>query len=76
MFGTDARLRFTAEWFGRPAYAQVACSSDRRIREGGPAADEMGAFGYLSNSHKWKNIGIRLREFMPVGVRPVLIPVA
>lgn len=75
VFGTDARLRFTAEWFGRPGYAQVACSSDRRIREGGSAADEMGAFGYLLSSHKWKNIGIRLREFMPVGVRPVLIPV-
>jgi hypothetical protein len=35
----------------------------------------MGAFGYLFNTHKWKNINIRYREFMPVGIRPVLVPV-
>jgi hypothetical protein len=75
VFGPDARLRFTSEWFGRPGYAQVDLVSDRRIREGGPRDDEMGAFGYLLTSHKWKNVSIRLREFMPVGVRPVLIPV-
>ncbi|MEO7232691.1 MAG: hypothetical protein ABIW96_08440 [Polaromonas sp.] len=75
VFGPDARLRFTAEWFGRPGYAQLRPDCDRRIREDGSHSDEMGAFGYLLNTHKWKNIGIRLREFMPVGVRPVLIPI-
>ena len=35
----------------------------------------MGAFGFLLNAHKWKNIGIRLREFMPVGRRALLVPV-
>ena len=75
VFAGDARLRFTAQWHGRPGYAQLRPDCDRRIREDGPASDEMGAFGYLLNTHKWKNIGIRLREFMPVGVRPVLIPI-
>jgi hypothetical protein len=75
VFASEARLRFTAEWFGRPGYAQLRPDCDRRIREDGPASDEMGAFGYLLNTHKWKNIGIRLREFMPVGVRPVLVPI-
>ena len=75
VFGSDARLRFTSEWFGRPGYAQLRPDCDQRIREDGPASDEMGAFGYLLNTHKWKNIGIRLREFMPVGVRPMLIPI-
>ncbi len=75
VFRGDAALHFTAEWFGRPGYAQLRADSDRRIREDGPANDEMGAFGYLLNTHKWKNISIRLREFMPVGVRPVLIPI-
>lgn len=75
VFGSDARLRFAAEWFGRPGYGQLRLECDRRIREDGPANDEMGAFGYLLNTHKWKNIGIRLREFMPVGVRPILIPI-
>ncbi len=75
VFGHEARLRFTAEWFGKPGYAQLRPDCDRRIREDGSHSDEMGAFGYLLNTHKWKNIGIRLREFMPVGVRPVLIPI-
>ena len=75
VFGPAARLRFTAEWFGKPGYAQLRPDCDRHLREGGSHDDEMGAFGYLLATHKWKNIGIRLREFMPVGVRPVLIPI-
>jgi hypothetical protein len=75
VFAADARLRFTAEWHGRPGYAQLRLDCDRRVLEDGPASDEMGAFGYRLNTHKWKNIGIRLREFMPVGVRPLLIPI-
>jgi hypothetical protein len=75
VFGLDARLGFSAEWFGRPGYAQLRPDCDRRVREDGSDSDEMGAFGYLLTTHKWKNIGIRLREFMPVGVRPVLIPI-
>jgi hypothetical protein len=35
----------------------------------------MGAFGFLRNAHKWRNIGIRLREFMPAGVRALLVAV-
>jgi hypothetical protein len=75
VFAVDARLRFTSEWHGKPGYAQLRPDCDRRVREDGSNSDEMGAFGYLLNTHKWKNIGIRLREFMPVGVRPVLIPI-
>ncbi len=75
VFASEARLGFGAEWFGRPGYGQLRPDCDRRVLEDGPGSDEMGAFGYRSNTHKWKNIGIRLREFMPVGVRPVLIPI-
>jgi hypothetical protein len=35
----------------------------------------MGAFGFLREAHKWRNLQIRFREFMPVGVRPLLIAV-
>ena len=70
-----AQLRFVAQRFGEPGYAQLAWASDRRIREAGPLEDEMGAFGFLLNAHKWKNISIRLREFMPVGMRALLVPV-
>ena len=75
VFATNVPLRFTSERFGAPGYAQLAASSDRHIREQGPSDDEMGAFGYLLGTHKWKNVGIRLREYTPVGVRPIVIPV-
>jgi len=75
VFGTSARLAFVRELYGHPAYAQPRRDCDRRILEQGPDADEMGAFGYLLNTHKWKNIGIRQREFMPAGIRAVLLPI-
>jgi hypothetical protein len=75
VFGPRARLRFVAEAFGSAGYGKLTGCTDQRIREQGPAADEMGAFGHLMNAHKWKNISIRLREFMPIGVRPVLVAV-
>lgn len=73
--GTQARLRFTSEAFGAPAYAQIARPSDRRIRERGPRDDGMGAWGFLREAHKWKNLAIRLREFSVVGIRSLLVPV-
>jgi len=73
--GTEAVLRFNSEIFGEPAYGQLALSSDFRIRERGPNDDAMGAFGFLLEAHKWRNLQIRYREFMPVGIRPLLIPV-
>ncbi|MGH8051505.1 MAG: hypothetical protein ACREPB_12670, partial [Arenimonas sp.] len=72
---SQADLHFVAETFGKPGYAQITRDSDTRILEQGPNDDEMGAFGFQLNSHKWKNIQIRFREYMPVGVRPVLIAV-
>jgi len=73
--GNEARLAFVSEAFGDPAYGQLAHSADFRIRERGPNDDAMGAFGFLLEAHKWRNIQIRFREFMPIGVRPLLIPV-
>ena len=75
VFGTRVALSFASEIFGQAGYGQLRLRSDRRILEQGPDRDAMGAFGYLLNTHKWKNINIRYREFMPVGVRPVLVPV-
>jgi hypothetical protein len=70
-----ARLLFTSEIFGEPGYAQLAYATDFRVRERGPGDDQMGAYGFLLEAHKWRNLQIRFREFMPVGVRPLLIPV-
>jgi hypothetical protein len=71
----EARLLFNSEIFGHYAYCQLALACDARIRERGPNNDEMGAFGFLRDAHKWLNLQIRYREFMPVGVRPLMIPV-
>jgi len=73
--GTTAPLRFESEIFGEPAYGQLTRSTDERILEQGPHDDQMGAFGFLLEAHKWRNLQIRFREFMPVGIRPLLIPV-
>lgn len=73
--GASATLCFSDERFGQPGYAQLSLLADRRIREEGPGADEMGAWGFLQPTHQWKNVGIRMREFMPVGMRALPIPV-
>jgi len=73
--GDEAALRFVSEIFEAPAYGQLAHVSDFRIRERGPEDDAMGTFGFLLEAHKWRNLKIRFREFMPVGVRPLIVPV-
>lgn len=71
----SARIVFGSECFNDPAYAQLAGETDRRVRELGPGDDAMGASGFLNDAHKFTNLQIRLREFMPVGVRPLVVPV-
>ncbi len=71
----DARQAFVSERFNAPGYAQLAMRADLRIRTLGPADDAMGAFGFLLDAHKWTNLQVRLSEFMPVGVRPLTVPV-
>lgn len=71
----DAPIVFASERFNDPGYAQLARETDRRVRELGPDDDAMGAFGFLLEAHKWANLQVRLREFMPVGVRPLVVPV-
>jgi hypothetical protein len=75
VFGTQAVLAFTSTWFGDPGYGQLSRSCDFRVVSRGPGDDAMGAFGFLLEAHKWINLGIRLREFMPVGLRPLPIAV-
>jgi hypothetical protein len=71
----DARIVFSSERFNDPGYAQLARETDRRVRALGPDDDAMGAFGFLLEAHKWINLQVRLREFMPVGVRALVVPV-
>lgn len=72
---TAAKLRFSAVHHGDPAYARIHDAADFRIRERGPNDDAMGAWGFLLDAAKLRNLRIRYREFMPVGIRPLLVPV-
>ena len=71
----DAKPFFTHHQNLQPGYCQLHRNSDFRIRERGPGDDAMGAWGFLLEAHKWRNLQIRYREFMPVGIRPLLVPV-
>lgn len=73
--GKQARLLFTSEYFGEAAYCQLSLECDSRILEQGVGNDQMGAYNFLLEAHKWRNLRIRFREFMPVGIRPLFIPV-
>jgi hypothetical protein len=72
---TGAVVNFTNGSWNQPGYTQLALDCDTRVLEGGPNSDRMGAFGYLLEGHRWRNLQVRLREYMPAGSRPEIIPV-
>jgi hypothetical protein len=71
VFGANAHLRFTSVRHGAPGYAQLARGTDFRITDRGPGDEAMGATGLLFEAHKRINLNVRLRELMPLGVRPL-----
>ncbi len=73
VFGPEARVAFTSIRHGQPGYGQLARGTDARVLAAGPDDDAMGAFGFLLEAHRKANLAIRLREFMPVGVRVLAI---
>jgi hypothetical protein len=72
--GNEAKLQFESEVFLNPSYGQLSHLTDFRIRERGPNDDAMGAFGFLLDAHKWRNLTIRYSE-LPVGLRPFILRV-
>jgi len=72
---TGAVVNFTAGAWNQPGYAQLALDCDDRVLEDGPNDDQMGAFGSLLEAHKWRNLQVRLREYMPAGTQVEIIPV-
>jgi hypothetical protein len=71
--GPAANLVFTSIRHGQPGYGQLARGTDFAITNRGPGDDQMGAFGSLLEAHRLINLSIRLREFNPVGVRPLVL---
>ena len=78
----DAAAIFRSRRYGQPEYAQLTRLADREIRIGAPGASivagsqdgsEMGAFSLEKNSIKERGLRIKLGEFMPIGLTPILI---
>lgn len=75
---------FTSRDFGNPAYGQLLTDADRSvlpgvgrlsITEGGPTGSEMGALARELGSIKRRSLLIKYREFMPLGLSPVIVNV-
>lgn len=73
---------FASQRFGRPNYAQLARLADLEIiaaepgdsiLTGAESGSEMGAFALEKNPIKERGLLIKLREYMPIGLTPVLI---
>jgi hypothetical protein len=65
--------RFTTLTYGQPAYAQLSLSTADEIRRGADDESEMGAFHHLYAPQRDRNLRIRLREFLRVGLEAGLI---
>ena len=72
---------FVSRRFGDPGYAQLGRLADREIVGGGPGASilagarngsEMGAFAGEMNAVKERGLMLKLLEFMPIGLTPIL----
>jgi hypothetical protein len=65
--------RFNSRRFGRPAYMQLASACPAEILTASEAAAEVGAFASRLNTIRLDNLAVKLQEFLPVGVTPVII---
>jgi hypothetical protein len=61
--------QFTSLSYGNPAYAQLATSTADVIRSGADDESEMGVFHHLYAPQRERNLRIRLREYLRVGLR-------
>jgi hypothetical protein len=66
---------FVSRVFGNPGYAQLLSAIGAQLLEGAEDGSEMGAFSREKGAIKARSIRIKYREFMPVGLGPVLINV-
>ena len=64
---------FTSQRFGDPGYAQLALSAPSSLFEGAEDGSEIGAFSSEQGALKEESLLIKLQEYMPVGLSPVII---
>ncbi len=74
--GADSVLPvLNSKHFGNPAYGQLALICPVSIQTGAEDGAEMGAFHGVEAALRLKNLALKLDEYMPVGLTPVLIHV-
>jgi hypothetical protein len=64
---------FKSRRFGRPDYAQLMTTCADVILTAGEDHGEVGVFAGTQNTIRLKNLMIKLQEFMPVGLSPVIV---
>lgn len=66
---------FASTRFGDAEYAQLLDATDSALAEGSENGSEMGAFCAEKTSIKLRALRIKLREFMPAGLAPIVVPI-
>jgi hypothetical protein len=64
---------FTAELYGKPAYAQLSLGCASEIRTGAEDGSEMGVFDHLKQPQREANLKIALEEYLRFGLEAGLI---
>jgi hypothetical protein len=64
---------FNSRRFGRPDYVQLAAGTPAQILSASELHSEIGAFAGAMNTVRLGNLRAKLKEFMPVGLQPVII---
>jgi hypothetical protein len=64
---------FNSRRFGRPDYLQLAAATPAQILSASEQHSEIGAFAGALNTVRLGNLRAKLKEFMPVGLEPVII---
>jgi hypothetical protein len=60
---------FSSRRYGTPAYCQLARSTPIEVRTGADDGSEMGVLHHLYGAQRETNLGIRLDEYLRVGLR-------
>ena len=67
------RPEYSSEAYGQPAYLQLSLRGPAEIAKGAADGSEMGAFARERNPVKEQGLLLKLREYMPAGLVPVLV---
>jgi hypothetical protein len=71
--GNGSAPLFNSRRFGRPDYAQLAAACPDAILTAAENHGEIGVFASTQNTIRLRNLSIKLQEFMPVGLSPVIV---